>query len=184
MKEQMTFHADLTACVGCRTCELACKDKQDLDVGVRWRRVRSIEGGEYPSSYVYNISMSCNHCADPACLKACPTKAYSKNEQGIVIHDKERCVGCRYCIMACPYSSPQFNPREGKVGKCDFCRDLLQKGKNPACVDACPLRVLHAGTEQDIEKKYHGTNSCKGVPDPNITQPSIRFTHKSQSRAY
>lgn len=184
MSEQMTFHVDLTGCVGCRTCELACKDKNDLEPGARWRRVRMLEGGEFPRPFVYNISMSCNHCADPACMKACPTQAYSKDDKGIVVHDKSRCVGCRYCMLACPYSAPQFNPKEGKVSKCDFCRDYLQNGKNPACVDACPLRVLHAGDIKSIETRYHGVDTVKGVPDTSLTKPFIRFTPKPESKVY
>ena len=93
-----------TRCINCKTCEIACKDANDAAVGRRMRKVRTFEGGEFPAVFAYNISMACNHCEDPACVRQCPAKAYTKRESdGIVIHDPEQCIGCRYCTWVCPY---------------------------------------------------------------------------------
>ena len=95
-RRQFGFYIDATRCTNCKTCEIACQDFQQAAPGQRFRRVRSFEGGEFPLVYAYNISMSCNHCEDAECVRNCPTGAYSKRaSDGIVVHDPERCIGCR-----------------------------------------------------------------------------------------
>ena len=115
-----------------------------------WRRVYEVSGGTWErrgaawtnSVFAYNVSVACNHCADPACAAACPTGAYAIRDDGIVWLDAKKCVGCEYCAWVCPYSAPQYSPELGRTTKCDFCRDLIDAGLPPACVAACPMRAL------------------------------------------
>nr|WP_238528257.1 DMSO/selenate family reductase complex B subunit [Acetonema longum] len=164
------------------------KNKNNLKVGQLFRKVTEYAGGGYIESnavvtgdiYAYWISMSCNHCAEPACVKNCPTGAMQKRkEDGIVFVDPKKCIGCRYCIMSCPYGAPQYNPDTGKTGKCDLCRDLLAEGKKPACVTACPMRVLDVGPVEELRQKYGGTNYIKGMPKPSTKPSLIMKPHKN-----
>ncbi len=144
------FTFDASACSGCKACQVACKDRNNLPVGVFWRRVIEVSGGEWTKEgaawnntvFAYNLSMACNHCVHPKCAGVCPTNAYHVRSDGIVILDSTLCVGCGYCNWACPYAVPQYNPALGAMSKCNFCCDALDIGEPPACVAACPLRVL------------------------------------------
>lgn len=188
MDQQVGFFIEQNRCIGCKACQAACKDKHDLEVGQLWRRVIETEGGNYledqaaihANIFAYWTSIGCNHCADPACVKNCPTGAMSKRaEDGIVVHDDNKCIGCRMCEWSCPYGAPQFNPKTGKVGKCDYCLDFFQEGQDPACVSACPMRALHAGNLDELQAKYGNVAQTKGMPDSKITHPSIVIkTHK------
>ena len=184
MSEQLGFYFQQDRCIGCFTCQIACKDKNDLEVGQRFRKVHEFAGGGYTQTgrglvnnvYAYWLSMSCNHCEDPICVKNCPTHALQKRaEDGIVFIDQNQCIGCRYCVMSCPYGAPQFNPKTGKTGKCDMCKDLLAKGEKPVCVTACPMRLLDCGKLDELRKKYQGVDQIKGMPEPK-TKPSFVIT--------
>lgn len=186
---QKGFYFDQRFCVGCKACQVACKDKNDLEVGQLWRKVKEVTGGQYvqwgegikPDVYAYWISMACNHCQDPKCVKNCPTGAmYKRQEDGVVLVDEKKCIGCRYCVWSCPYDAPQYNEQKGKVGKCNLCVDLAAKGEPPVCVAACPVRALDAGDIEELKKKYQGTDWVAGLADPGITKPSVTITpHKN-----
>lgn len=188
MLEQLGFYLRQDRCIGCFTCQIACKDKNDLAVGQNFRRVYEFAGGSYRQTgeglvndvYAYWLSMSCNHCAEPICIKHCPTGAMQKrSSDGIVFIDQTKCIGCRTCSRVCPYDAPQFNPGTGKTGKCDMCKDLLAKGEKPVCVTSCPMRVLDYGTVDELKKIYQGVDQIKGMPEPN-TKPSLVITpHRS-----
>ena len=114
---QLGFVHNNIDCLGCRACEIACKDKNGLPAGPRFRRVMYIEGGKFPDVYAYKVNMSCNHCAQPACLPTCPTGAiFKRKKDGIVDIDSTLCIGCRRCEAACPYGAPQFDPSDGLEG--------------------------------------------------------------------
>jgi anaerobic dimethyl sulfoxide reductase subunit B len=144
------FTFDASACTGCKACQVACKDKNNLPTGVLWRRVFEVSGGEWQqtgnawenSIFAYNLSIACNHCVHPKCAGVCPTDAYVQREDGVVYIDESKCMGCGYCAWACPYAVPQYNPELRHMTKCNFCFDELEQGKPPACVAACPMRVL------------------------------------------
>ncbi len=141
--KQLGFIHNNQDCIGCRACEIACKDKNGLAPGPRFRRVMYIEGGKYPEVYAYKLNMSCNHCAEPACLPTCPTGAiYKRTKDGIVDIDSTLCIGCRRCEAACPYGAPQFIPEQNIVSKCNMCVDEIDAGRKPYCVMACMMRVL------------------------------------------
>ncbi|MDQ7093644.1 DMSO/selenate family reductase complex B subunit [Desulfosporosinus sp. PR] len=178
---QLGFHIDMGKCIGCKTCQIACKDKNDLHIGALFRRVYDLESGKFPKPRLSHISLGCNHCAQPNCVRNCPTGAmYKRAEDGLVLHDNAKCIGCRLCVWSCPYGAPQYIEAEGKVGKCTFCDDLLAKGENPACVDACIMRAIDYGDMAELRRKYGDTPSAQGMPDPNITHPSLTITLKKK----
>ena len=102
------------------------------------------------------------HCADPACVAACPTGAMTKRDDGIVYVDQEICVGCGACAQACPYNAPHLISAAGVMGKCDLCRDLVDAGQNPACVDACLMRCLDWGDIDELRER-HGDGASAGA---------------------
>ncbi|NLG98441.1 MAG: dimethylsulfoxide reductase subunit B [Chloroflexi bacterium] len=188
MAKQLAFHVDSSVCTKCKACQIACKDKNDLPIGVLWRRVYQYGGGGWVKSgnmlvpsniFAYSISLSCNHCENPACMDVCPTMAISKDENGVVKIDQKKCIGCRYCEWACPYGAPQFNEEQGYMTKCNFCEDLIAKGENPVCVDACPMRAIHYGELKDLQAQYGTQNEFEPLPTSEITHPSLVVTpHK------
>lgn len=181
MVKKLGFYVDTSLCQGCKTCQIACKDKNNLKVGNLFRRVTEVEGGGYstqgfgivPQVFAYHLSMSCNHCEDPKCVPVCPTGAsYKRAQDGLVFINKDRCIGCRLCEWACPYNARQFDGK--KMTKCDACQDLLEKGENPACVDSCLARVLEFGRIEQLQQKHKNTSQdFLGLPDSNITKPNI-----------
>src|SRR3546814_3739441 len=104
------FGFSMSACIGCHSCEVACAEQNGLPAGTVWRRVGEVEGGAFPDTRRLQISMSCNHCLDAACLNGCPTNAYEKLDNGVVAHHADDCIGCQYCTWNCPYSVPVFQP--------------------------------------------------------------------------
>ncbi|UWG95449.1 4Fe-4S dicluster domain-containing protein [Dehalobacter sp. DCM] len=166
--EQIGFLHDQNKCVSCRRCQAACKDLNKWEPGVEWRKVLARK-----SSEAY-LSMSCNHCDNPACLTVCPVGAYTKREKdGVVIHNREICVGCKYCMYACPYHAPRFSEETGRISKCHFCYERQDKGEMPACVQACPVDALHYGKMSELRKTEGGVSQVKGLPNPDLTKPNL-----------
>ena len=191
--EQLGFVHNNVDCIGCRACEIACKDKNGLAPGPRFRRVMYIEGGIYPAVYAYKVNMSCNHCAEPACLPTCPTGAiFKRKKDGIVDIDSTLCIGCRKCEAACPFGAPQFDPADNLVKKCNMCVDEIDAGRKPYCVMACMMRVLDIGPvdkmdDRTLDTKAVGPNEplvrqVRSMADPELTNPSIRFVAHSKGK--
>lgn len=155
---------DLKRCVGCYGCVIACKAEHNTPPGVFWARVLEKEEGQYPTVRRLYLPMLCYHCEEPPCRDICPTGATTKREDGLVVIDYNTCMGCRSCMMACPYDVRYYwgkpkdamyfpqgdNPYEktapqefvrGVVQKCDFCRERLENGLLPACVVSCPVQA-------------------------------------------
>jgi anaerobic dimethyl sulfoxide reductase subunit B len=171
---QLGFLIDAARCVNCKTCEIACQDFHNL--AVRLRRVRTFEHGSFPEVRVYNFSMSCNHCAAPLCVTHCPAKAYTKRVlDGIVVHDPDRCIGCRYCTWVCPYGAPQYDAVEGRVRKCNLCVEEIDAGREPACVAACPLRAIEVAPLDEIVLRPGVSIAGGDLPDSEHTNPACRF---------
>ena len=175
--KQHGFYFNADNCIACHACESACAEKNDTPAHLSFRSVGYLEGGAYPSFSRLNISMACNHCDDPVCLKGCPTLAYTKfAEYGAVLQDPDICFGCGYCTWVCPYNAPQLDPVEGHVSKCNMCVDRLEVGLKPACVAACLANALDFGViETKPENRIQANITLPGFPDPNITHPNIRF---------
>ncbi len=175
--EQYRFHFDMTLCVGCQCCVVACNEQNNNPASVNWRRVGEIEGGVYPDTKKYHLSMACNHCLDPACLTGCPTDAYVKLADGIVKHQAEECIGCGYCTWNCPYGVPQYNPERNIVTKCDMCHSRLKEGQLPACVAACPEQAIKIEKVNVEEwRQNHSQANAPHVPDSAITISTTRIT--------
>ncbi len=184
------FVLDVSACSGCKACQAACKDKNHLPLGVLWRRVYEVSGGAWKQEgaawsntvFAYNLSLSCNHCVHTKCAGVCPVDAYTVREDGIVILDSSKCIGCGYCAWACPYGAPQYDRVAGYMTKCDFCYDNLELGLPPACVSACPMRVLdyaEVNDEQNLASdrvalwKIPAAGHPYPMPDNSLTQPHL-----------
>ena len=168
---------DLKRCTGCFACVMACKVEHQTPPKVFWAKVLRSERGKYPVVTRQPIPVLCMHCKEPECEKVCPTGATKKREDGIVIVDNKVCVGCRYCVVACPYGARYFVPKwtdyftgkdkpsskyaeyarkkwlaendKGVVTKCTFCVERVEKGRKPACVDACPAEARTFGDLDD-----------------------------------
>lgn len=180
---QYGFYFDSTRCTGCRTCEMACKDYKALTADVAFRHVYDCEGGQWEeaadgsftqSCFSYHVSLSCQHCDDPACAKVCPTTAMSKDpETGLVSVDADKCIGCGYCHMACPYNAPKVDREKGHSVKCNGCAERVAEGKSPICAAACPLRALDFGPIDELRSSYEGTDSMPPLPEASYTRPNI-----------
>lgn len=182
------FTFDATFCSGCKACQAACKDKNNLPLGVLWRRVYEVSGGAWRKDgeawnntvFAYNLSIACNHCIHPKCAGICPANAYIVRDDGIVILDTSKCVGCGYCAWACPYGAPQYNAEAGHMTKCNFCFDNLDQGLPPACVAACPMRVLDYG-EATTEQVAANRLALWDAPPEQHPYPLPNYSH-SQPR--
>ena len=188
MAKQKAFYFDSSACTGCKVCQVACQDKNNLPASLLWRRVFHYGGGSWvqqgetmaPNNlFAYSVSTACQHCANPVCRDVCPAAAISKRADGIVVIDAEKCIGCRYCQWACPYGAPQFNEEAKVMTKCNFCYDLQDQGLNPACVDACVMRCLDFGDLEELRQKYGNLDAIEPLPTGEITEPALVITpHK------
>lgn len=175
--KQHGFFFTADNCIGCHACEAACSEKNENPPHLAFRSVGYVEGGSFPDYKRMNISMACNHCDDPVCLKGCPTRAYTKHvEYGAVLQDPETCFGCGYCTWVCPYNAPQLDPIKGQVSKCNMCVDRLEVGLKPACVSACVGNALDFGVIENIPgNREQARVEIPGFPAPEITHPNIRF---------
>jgi anaerobic dimethyl sulfoxide reductase subunit B (iron-sulfur subunit) len=186
MATQIGFYQDCDVCIGCRACIISCKDKNDLPVGEKIRRVYDYAGGTWDIAenmsakpkdwFAYSVSIACNHCAAPACIAVCPVDAIQKREDGIVWIDAEICIGCEACITACPYEAPYMSKEQGVARKCDFCKDLIDEGTMPYCVAACPARAINYGELESLESMHpDALQTVPPITDTVSTGPSILF---------
>ena len=190
---------DLRRCIGCDTCTLACKAANATPRGTVWNRVLKYETGKYPNSRLNFLPITCMHCEEPECEKVCPTGATSKREDGIVVVDSEKCMGCRYCMNACPYAARYFydqlytyypqhitayekikreNGELGAVQKCDFCLERVEQGLQPSCVVSCPTSARFFGDlddpDSEVSRLIRERNGF--VLNPELgTNPSVYY---------
>lgn len=196
---------DTKRCVGCWTCSVACSMSNNVPNDIWWNRVLTIGGegmdtpsGKWPNVKMGYATLACQHCEDPACIKACPVGATYKREDGLVVQDSEKCIGCRYCMAACPYTGVRnFNWNEPEyvldfpvgeatapahqkhtVEKCTFCAQRVDEGKNPACVDGCPAIARFFGDLNDpesiVSQKLLNREHFQLLPEKG-TNPSVYY---------
>lgn len=194
---------NLNRCIGCAACVMACKVEHGTLTGVYWCNVYTKEIGKYPKVKKRTLPMACMHCADAPCVNACPTGASYRTEEGIVLVDYDKCIGCRVCLNACPYNARHYNfvsqeknpyytglemtPFEkvksknhpvGKAGKCILCKDRLAEGKEPSCVQACVTKARIFG---DLDDPYSEVSTAirnkgaKPLYEHFGTKPSIYY---------
>lgn len=165
---------DPKRCIECRACESACKQWNGVDtsVGVRYRRVNVVESGKYPHPAVAAVSMACNHCENALCVKACPTGAMWRRDDGIVVVNREACVGCLMCAKFCPYGAPQLNATTGKTEKCHMCLDRVDMELQPACATVCPTEALRWGPWDEI--RGQGSTAIPGYGPSTTSSPRFR----------
>jgi len=192
-QEQVAKLIDTTTCIGCKACEVACMEWNDLPFrettfdntyqtmpDMAWNYWTLIRFNEYtrqdgPFQWLMRKD-GCMHCADPGCLAACPADgAIVQYQNGIVDFQQENCIGCQYCVTGCPFNVPKFNPQTKRVFKCTLCSDRVAQGLEPACIKACPTGCLHFGTKDDMKAlanaraqqlREHSAFANAGVYDP------------------
>lgn len=176
--EQYRFHFDMTRCIGCKCCVVACNEQNGNPSHINWRRVGEVEGGVYPAVARWHLSMGCNHCVEPSCMIGCPVNAYTKDAlTGIVDHSADICIGCQYCTWNCSYGVPQFNEARGVVGKCDMCHGRLAQGNAPACVNACPEEAIAIEIVNIAEwRRQHDSADAPGLPSAEDSLSTTRIT--------
>lgn len=160
---QYGFYLDTTRCTGCKTCELACKDYKDLSVDYAYRKIYDCESGKLTTDaagcfvngvHAYHVSMSCNHCTNPACTKVCPTGAMHKDAStGLVSVDATKCIGCGYCHMACPYNAPKVDREKGHSVKCDGCADRVAAGSRLSASRHAPCALCSSATSMQWARR-------------------------------
>lgn len=176
--EQYRFHFDMMKCIGCKCCVVACNEQNGNPAAINWRRVGEVEGGHYPYTQRYHLSMGCNHCLEPSCLIGCPVEAYTKDPAtGVVIHSADACIGCQYCTWNCSYGVPQYNAERGVVGKCDMCHNRLSDGMAPACVEACPEGAIAIEIVNAAEwRSDYLAADAPGLPSADDSISTTRIT--------
>ncbi|UUO04433.1 dimethyl sulfoxide reductase anchor subunit [Blastopirellula sp. J2-11] len=175
--EQYAFEVDLDACSGCKACVVACHNRNGLEEEETWRSVGLLQA-EDECATLQHVTTACHHCADPGCLKGCPVKAYDKDPvTGIVVHLDDQCIGCKYCTMMCPYDVPQYSEAKGIVRKCDMCRQRLDVGEAPACVQACPNQAIRITLVRQADARAAGERGefLDGAAHPATTAPTTQF---------
>lgn len=143
------FVIDNSACIGCHACSTACKSENEVPVGVYRTWVKYVEAGRYPDVRRSFQVTRCNHCANPPCVRICPTAAMFQRDDGIVEFDSDACIGCKGCMQACPYDAIYLDPDNHTAAKCHFCSHRLDVGLEPACVVVCPEHAIIAGDLDD-----------------------------------
>ena len=171
---RMKFLCDVERCIDCNACSVACKNEHEVPWGMVRRRVITLNDGVQGEEK--SISIACMHCTDAPCIAVCPVECIYQNDYGVVLHDKDLCIGCGYCFYACPFGAPQFPQQSnfgsrGKMDKCTFCaggpeepnseielmkygRNRIAEGKLPICAEMCSTRALLAGDGDQLVDIY------------------------------
>ncbi|MCI0546114.1 MAG: polysulfide reductase NrfD [Candidatus Rokubacteria bacterium] len=143
------FVIDQRKCIGCHACTVACKEENQVPLGVNRTWVKYIEKGTFPDTRRYFAVLRCNHCDSAPCVTICPTVALYRRADGIVDLDRDRCIGCKSCMQACPYDALHIDPGTQTAAKCHYCAHRIERGLEPACVIVCPVQAIVPGDLDD-----------------------------------
>ncbi len=169
---------DLRKCIGCDACSVACNQENNVPIGFYRTWVKKVEKGEYNNVRDYYIPTLCNHCEDAICNRNCPVKATYKTSEGLTLVDYDRCIGCRYCMVSCPYNVRFAHPYRKTVDKCTFCVHRLKEGKLPACVETCVGKARIFGDINDKKSEIYkaiATNSIQVLKSEQNTKPHVFY---------
>jgi molybdopterin-containing oxidoreductase family iron-sulfur binding subunit len=191
---------DLDRCMGCHSCTIACRQENATPPGIRWTSVHQIDRGDYPAVRRLFVPRGCMHCDEPPCVPVCPTGASYRRHDGIVLVEHSRCIGCKACMVACPYEARHYVERpgpyyadaatpyemarragehpEGTVTKCTFCVHRVDRGLQPACIDTCPAHARYFGDLDDPASEIHrlAQDPRASLPSPEWgTKPSVVY---------
>jgi Fe-S-cluster-containing dehydrogenase component len=154
-KKRYVMVLDSRKCIDCKACVVACKAENDVPLGVFRNWITPEREGQYPRLRTSFDPEQCHHCENPSCVRVCPTGASYQREDGIVMVKEDDCIGCKYCIIACPYNARYHNEATHTVGKCTFCAHRVDRGELPACVETCPSKVRTFGDLLDPGSPIH-----------------------------
>lgn len=205
VRKRYVMLVDIKACIGCHTCAIACQLGNNIPKGIKWNRVLTNGGptmdtphGVFPNLEMRYLTIACQHCERPACVDACPARATYQRDDGIVMQDYDLCLGCRMCIMACPYSNVrsyhEHEPayfldfavgdkavkaqQKGTVSKCNLCCHRVDQGLKPNCIEVCPARARHFGDMEDKDSEVwqllQTRTHIRLMTDAN-TEPSVFY---------
>ena len=201
--ERLKFYCDNDRCIDCNGCAIACDEAHELPLGIRRRRVITLNEGVQGQEV--STSIACMHCNDAPCSLVCPVDCFYIRDDGIVLHDKDICIGCGYCLYACPFGAPQF-PRDGVFGvkgsmdKCTMCaggplpdnthdeqeeygQNRISEGKVPVCAAMCSTKALLVGESAIIEQIYNDRVSARGYGVKDIkTSPTWKIAYYTKDR--
>jgi DMSO reductase iron-sulfur subunit len=178
---QYAIVTDLNRCVGCLGCNVACKVVNNVPIGSYWNKTLRIgpythaEDGNWPDVYMYFLTVQCQHCEDPECIKVCPTGASHKREDGTVQIEKSKCIGCQFCVMACPYGVRYLNEEERVVEKCTLCEQKIAQGELPQCVSQCGGRARFFGSIDQGLDDFQGAGKVDYTVDPSYDAVNSTF---------
>lgn len=205
--KDLTMVIDLDLCIGCDACTVACKIQNATPPNTFFSRVMEYETGHTPDVIRLFLPVLCNHCEEPPCVDVCPTTASFVAKDGAVLIDDKKCIGCRSCIMACPYHARTYFEREsnyfpetpipfavkseagksGVVRKCDFCDDRRAEGRQPACVEVCPTscRIFGPadGSYPDLSEYIRSERAFTLLPSVG-TKPKVYYLSSHKQRLF
>lgn len=189
------FSIDLNLCSGCYACVVACKQENNLapdvnDVpgsqGPNWIKLQNVVlvSGDEKENRVIFVPLMCNHCKNSACVDGCPTGATYRNDKGIVCFDEEKCVGCKFCVMACPYQIRSFDLKKKVASKCQLCLPRLSEGNKPRCVETCPAgaRTFEWASGEKGAEKTKPSKTMTRLPGKREAEPSVDYRFRRKKK--